>query len=130
MCVGEDTGIIKNKLVWVDADDDDKEGGPLLPPFSFPLSLPPALPVHGVFVFSCLGTKEGKKRMYVIDERVILVSMRVCGGWHHTRKGREKMVEGLLCVYVVGKEGGWRRARGWRKGCDFFFCVCEEETKY
>lgn len=38
--------------------------------------------------------------MYVIDERVILVSMRACGGWHHTKKGREKNVEGLLCVFM------------------------------
>jgi len=64
----------------------------------------------------------------VIDQRAIFVSMRACGGWHHTRKRSEKKVWRAcfvcLCNRKGGREGGGeRRARGRRKGCDFFLRV-------
>ena len=65
--------------------------------------------------------------MCVIDERVILVSIRACGGWHHTKKGRGKGGGLALCVNVVG-EGGREGGRGERgeEGVLNFFGVCEE----
>lgn len=63
-------------------------------------SPPPAPSVHGVLVSlvsSYMLTKKKGRRMYVIDERVVLVSVRACGGWHHTRKGRGKVGRLALC---------------------------------